>query len=160
VLTLIISGCIAGDQDQTSNWLDFVRVRAAIPLNSLSILQLDCETGSVRQLPIPLTLCTSKLHISAEIAADAHRIIRAEVATLLGASVASAMRILYGGGVKPDNATALISQEEIDGRWWAARASSLIHSQRLSGIDDSERQNGREFNSRPCAFLQMTFQLA
>jgi triosephosphate isomerase len=50
-----------------------------------------------------------------EIAADAHRIIRAEVAKLLGAEVAAAMRILYGGSVKPDNATALIGQEEIDG---------------------------------------------
>ena len=50
-----------------------------------------------------------------EIAAEAHRIIRAEVARLLGAEVAASMRILYGGSVKPDNATALISQEEIDG---------------------------------------------
>jgi triosephosphate isomerase (TIM) len=50
-----------------------------------------------------------------EMAADAHRIIRAEVAALLGEPVAAAMRILYGGSVKPDNATALISQEEIDG---------------------------------------------
>ncbi len=30
-------------------------------------------------------------------------------------NVAAAMRILYGGSVKPDNATALIGQEEIDG---------------------------------------------
>jgi triosephosphate isomerase len=50
-----------------------------------------------------------------EMAADAHRIIRGEVAKLLGADVAAAMRILYGGSVKPDNATALISLEEIDG---------------------------------------------
>ena len=50
-----------------------------------------------------------------EMAADAHRIIRAEVAKLLGAEVAAAMRILYGGSVKPDNATALMGQEEIDG---------------------------------------------
>lgn len=50
-----------------------------------------------------------------EIAADAHGIIRAEVAKLLGVDVAAGMRILYGGSVKPDNATALISQEEIDG---------------------------------------------
>ena len=50
-----------------------------------------------------------------EMAADAHRIIRAEVARLLGADVAAKMRILYGGSVKPDNATALLSQEEIDG---------------------------------------------
>jgi triosephosphate isomerase len=50
-----------------------------------------------------------------EIAADAHRIIRGEVAKLLGGEVAAKMRILYGGSVKPDNASALISQEEIDG---------------------------------------------
>src|SRR5579862_139389 len=50
-----------------------------------------------------------------EMAADAHRIIRAEVAKLLGAGIAANMRILYGGSVKPENATALIGQEEIDG---------------------------------------------
>ena len=50
-----------------------------------------------------------------EMAVDAHKIIRAEVAKLLGADVAAAMRILYGGSVKPDNATALIGQDEIDG---------------------------------------------
>ncbi len=50
-----------------------------------------------------------------EMAAEAHRIIRAEVAKLLGAGIAEDMRILYGGSVKPDNATALIGQEEIDG---------------------------------------------
>ena len=48
-------------------------------------------------------------------AADAHKIIRAEVAKLLGNDIASKMRILYGGSVKPDNATALLSMEEIDG---------------------------------------------
>jgi triosephosphate isomerase (TIM) len=50
-----------------------------------------------------------------EMAADAHKIIRAEVAKLLGPEIANNMRILYGGSVKPDNATALIGQEEIDG---------------------------------------------
>src|SRR5579872_3466355 len=50
-----------------------------------------------------------------EMAADAHRIVRGEVAKLLGNDVAGRMRILYGGSVKPDNATALCGQEEIDG---------------------------------------------
>jgi triosephosphate isomerase len=50
-----------------------------------------------------------------EIAVEAHKIIRADVATLLGAEIAAGMRILYGGSVKPDNATTLIGQEEIDG---------------------------------------------
>jgi triosephosphate isomerase len=50
-----------------------------------------------------------------QIASDAHRVIRAEVAKALGKSAAAAMRILYGGSVKPDNAHALMSEEEIDG---------------------------------------------
>jgi triosephosphate isomerase len=50
-----------------------------------------------------------------EIAVEAHSIVRAEVGKLLGAATAAAIRILYGGSVKPDNATSLLRQEEIDG---------------------------------------------
>jgi triosephosphate isomerase (TIM) len=50
-----------------------------------------------------------------EMAVEAHKVVRAEVAKILGADVAAKMRILYGGSVKPDNATALLGQEEIDG---------------------------------------------
>jgi triosephosphate isomerase len=50
-----------------------------------------------------------------EIAANAHQIIRAEVAKLLGQPTADALRILYGGSVKPENATALMAESEIDG---------------------------------------------
>lgn len=50
-----------------------------------------------------------------EVAAEAHRVIRAQAAQAFGDDVAAKMRILYGGSVKPDNATALMSQPEIDG---------------------------------------------
>ncbi|MCL5263451.1 MAG: triose-phosphate isomerase [Acidobacteria bacterium] len=50
-----------------------------------------------------------------EMAAEAHLVIRTEVARLLGRAVADGMRILYGGSVKPDNAPALLNQPEIDG---------------------------------------------
>jgi triosephosphate isomerase len=50
-----------------------------------------------------------------EIAGEAHELIRHEVAKKLGEEVANGTRILYGGSVKPDNATALMSQPEIDG---------------------------------------------
>jgi triosephosphate isomerase len=50
-----------------------------------------------------------------EIAAEAHAVIRHEVAQLLGKSASEAMRILYGGSVKPDNAAQLCLQPEIDG---------------------------------------------
>jgi len=49
------------------------------------------------------------------IAADAHAIIRAEAAESFGQEFAARLRILYGGSVKPDNARALMSEEEIDG---------------------------------------------
>ena len=49
------------------------------------------------------------------IAADAHRVIRAEAAKAFGQVAAGNVRILYGGSVKPDNANALMSQSEIDG---------------------------------------------
>ena len=50
-----------------------------------------------------------------EMAIEAHMIIRAELANILDSHVAKATRILYGGSVKPDNATALLGEEEIDG---------------------------------------------
>ena len=50
-----------------------------------------------------------------EMAADAHRTIREQAASALGDEVARKMRILYGGSVKPENAKALMSEEEIDG---------------------------------------------
>jgi triosephosphate isomerase len=49
------------------------------------------------------------------IAAEAHLIVRTEVARLVGRPVADALRILYGGSVKPENCNALMTQPEIDG---------------------------------------------
>jgi len=50
-----------------------------------------------------------------QMAADAHAIIRAEAAESFGPEFADKLRILYGGSVKPENAHALMSEEEIDG---------------------------------------------
>ena len=50
-----------------------------------------------------------------EIAEDAHKIVRAQVAKSLGQEVADAMRILYGGSVKPDNTASLCACANIDG---------------------------------------------
>lgn len=50
-----------------------------------------------------------------EMAADAHRLIRAQAAKAFGEGVAGQMRMLYGGSVKPENAKALMAQPEIDG---------------------------------------------
>ena len=50
-----------------------------------------------------------------ELAAEAHAVIRREASEIFGAEFAGKLRILYGGSVKPENASALMSQEEIDG---------------------------------------------
>lgn len=50
-----------------------------------------------------------------EIAADAHKCIRAQVKAKFGAAAADAVRILYGGSVKPDNVKSLMAQPDIDG---------------------------------------------
>ena len=50
-----------------------------------------------------------------EIAAEAHAVIRNEAAEIFGEEFAAQLRILYGGSVKPENANALMTQDEIDG---------------------------------------------
>lgn len=50
-----------------------------------------------------------------EIAADAHRVIRAEIESKYGRELAQSTRILYGGSVKPDNVKGLMAQPDIDG---------------------------------------------
>ncbi|HEU0119434.1 MAG TPA: triose-phosphate isomerase [Bryobacteraceae bacterium] len=50
-----------------------------------------------------------------EIAADAHRALRSLVTAKFGAEAGAAVRILYGGSVKPDNVKGLMAQPEIDG---------------------------------------------
>ena len=42
-------------------------------------------------------------------------VIRHEAEKAFGKEFAEALRILYGGSVKPDNASALMGEEEIDG---------------------------------------------
>jgi len=50
-----------------------------------------------------------------QVAAEAHSVIRHEAGKAFGDEFAENLRILYGGSVKPENATALMSEEEIDG---------------------------------------------
>ncbi|MBE0656341.1 MAG: triose-phosphate isomerase [Bryobacteraceae bacterium] len=50
-----------------------------------------------------------------EIAEDAHKVIRSLVEAKSGKTAADAVRILYGGSVKPDNVKGLMAQPDIDG---------------------------------------------
>jgi triosephosphate isomerase len=50
-----------------------------------------------------------------EIAQEAHAFVRAQLTRRFGADAAAAIRIQYGGSVKPDNSAALLAQPDIDG---------------------------------------------
>ena len=50
-----------------------------------------------------------------EIAAEAHKFLRQCAAERFGVEHALALRILYGGSVKPDNIKGLMAQKELDG---------------------------------------------
>jgi triosephosphate isomerase len=50
-----------------------------------------------------------------EMAQETHAFIRAAIAERYGEECAAAIRILYGGSVKPDNAGSLLAQPDVDG---------------------------------------------
>jgi triosephosphate isomerase (TIM) len=66
-----------------------------------------------------------------EIAAQAHSVIRREAAEVFGEEFAGKLRILYGGSVKPENASELMAQEEIDG---ALVGGASLDPKSLAGI--------------------------
>ncbi len=73
------------------------------------------EAGTVTVAYEPVWAIGTGKTATPQIASDAHMVVRGEAAKALGKDVASEMRILYGGSVKPENAKALMSQPEIDG---------------------------------------------
>jgi len=50
-----------------------------------------------------------------EIAQQMHRLIREAIAELVGSDVSEAIRILYGGSVKPENISDLMREADVDG---------------------------------------------
>jgi triosephosphate isomerase len=63
----------------------------------------------------PVWAIGTGLSATTEQAVEVHKHIRSVWATAFGPGEAQKLRVLYGGSVTPDNATALLSQEDIDG---------------------------------------------
>ena len=90
-----------------------------------SILQRQCECGLGALTGVefsriliayePVWAIGTGRTATPEMAAAAHRDIRQTVAERFTPDRASALRILYGGSVKPDNIKGLMAQVEIDG---------------------------------------------
>ena len=66
-----------------------------------------------------------------ELAQEAHAFIRSVLAELFGDDAALAIRLLYGGSVKPENAAELMGQADIDG---ALVGGASLDPQSLAGI--------------------------
>ena len=85
--------------------------------------QLDAALGSHRATALselviayePVWAIGTGLTASPEQAQEVHAWIRGRVAQGLGAPFAEALRVQYGGSVKPDNAAALAACPDIDG---------------------------------------------
>ncbi len=63
----------------------------------------------------PLWAIGTGLTATPETAQQVHEWIRSWTASEYSPQLSSTVRILYGGSVKPDNASDLMSQEDIDG---------------------------------------------
>jgi triosephosphate isomerase (TIM) len=63
----------------------------------------------------PVWAIGTGLTATPQIAEDAHKFIRSQIAEILSPAVGASTRILYGGSVKPDNAANLCCLENIDG---------------------------------------------
>lgn len=68
---------------------------------------------------------------SPEQAQEVHAMIRARLNTMLGAEVAQSTRILYGGSVKPGNASEIFAKVDIDG---GLIGGAALSSDDFSGI--------------------------
>jgi triosephosphate isomerase len=79
----------------------------------------------------PVWAIGTGLTATPEIAEDAHKIIRAQIAKSHGAELAASTRILYGGSVKPENATSLCCLGDIDG---ALVGGASLQPQSFAGI--------------------------
>jgi triosephosphate isomerase len=63
----------------------------------------------------PVWAIGTGLNATPQQAQDMHHFIREKVSARYGVSAAQSTTILYGGSVKPDNATELFSQPDVDG---------------------------------------------
>ena len=80
-------------------------------LNSLTELQLSHIIVAYE----PVWAIGTGRTATPELAAETHRFVRDTIGRMFSPASSSAMRILYGGSVKPDNIKGLMAQPDIDG---------------------------------------------
>ncbi len=105
--------CVGEQEEQRENGMTEEVLRRQI---SRALLQIDpAKLGPMVVAYEPIWAIGTGKTATPTIAAEAHLLIRSEVARIAGRPIADDLRILYGGSVKPDNCKGLMSQPEIDG---------------------------------------------
>jgi triosephosphate isomerase len=90
----------------------------AVLREQLSIALINVAAAEASHLVLayePVWAIGTGLTATPEIAAQAHAMLRDELAKHLGKEVAEATRVLYGGSVKPENIASLMAEDGIDG---------------------------------------------
>lgn len=75
----------------------------------------DADLASVVIAYEPVWAIGTGVTATAEQAQDAHKFVRSVIADIYNTTAAEAIRIQYGGSVKPENAAELLGQPDIDG---------------------------------------------
>ena len=105
--------CVGEHEEQRENGMTEEVICRQV---SRALLQIDpAKLGPLVIAYEPIWAIGTGKTATPAMAAEAHLLIRSEVARIVGRSIADALRILYGGSVKPENCRALMSQPEIDG---------------------------------------------
>jgi len=86
---------------------------AVLERQSTSLGGLDPDRLAVAYEPV-WAIGTGR-NATPEQAQEAHAALRRRAGELFGQAAAGRLRILYGGSVKPENAAALLTQEDVDG---------------------------------------------
>jgi triosephosphate isomerase len=105
--------CIGEDRDDRRRGLTFNRLE-----RQLAVCFEGLSAGDMRRVVVeyePRWAIGSGENATPAQAAEAHAFIRRDLAERFSPETAAAVRVFYGGSVKPHNAAALLASADIDG---------------------------------------------
>ena len=105
--------CVGETLEEREGHLTWKALRTQVQGSLKDLAPADAAKIAIAYEPV-WAIGTGKT-ASPQIAQEAHAFLRKEASSLYGEGFAAALRILYGGSVKADNADSLMSQPDIDG---------------------------------------------
>lgn len=105
--------CVGETESQRENGQTESVLCSQVPTGLAAVAAVEAGRVAIAYEPI-WAIGTGKT-ATPQIAQEAVAFVRRQVAAALGAQAAEAVRVLYGGSVKPDNIDELMAQPDIDG---------------------------------------------